>query len=407
MKLAELGFNALIIDAQAVPLLRKQDFMKAIDEFSLQGKIYVFGEDAELNQISERSGGKSLIGHNILSGTRDLTTQLRHSKETILGLSELTGIKPSLLRTHVLHIKYTNKRVLSDMPSFYGYSFEEYKSKKDCFLRLIAHGFENCIHACTYCYANYTYDRPTTLLINSPGILKSNIKEAPFRELIQQGFVVNIGSVTDLCSEVSLYFGILQDFLDMLNGINTVLVTKCPSFARDDILECLKKHSRTKITFTFTDLPQYELNLPYDSRHFPMQQISKAIVSGLDVSLLYRPVIPGQNDTKDQILAILQKAKIAGIKNVSMGFIRINDRMHKSISTAFPNQTQYMFEQVSDKFDEDLYPKLEYRLKIARIFRDICSQLNLNLSFCQGYLGEHKDSYANYYCLCQKERWSL
>lgn len=407
MKLAELGFNVLIIDAQAVHLLKEKGLMDEIDKFSLQKKIYVFGEDVELNQISKRSGGKSLIEHNMFSHTMDLTTQLRHSKETILGLSNLTGIKPNLLRTHALHIKYTDKRVLSDMPSFYGYSFEEYKSKKDCFLRLIAHGFENCIHACTYCYANYAYDRPTTLLINSPNILKSNVKEYPFRELIQQGFVVNIGSVTDLCSEISLYFGILQDFLGVLNGINTVLVTKCPSFARDDIIECIKNHSKVKVTFTFTGLPQYELNLPYDSRHFPMQQISKVIVSGIDVSLLYRPVIPGQNDNKDQILAILQKAKIAGIKNVSMGFIRINERIHKSISAAFPSQTKYMLEQVSDKFDEDLYPKLEYRLKIARIFRDICNRLNLNLSFCQGYLGEHKDNYANYYCLCQKERWSL
>jgi len=405
MRLVDLGFKALFVDAQALPFLKEKGLIKAIDEFGLQGRIYSFGENNELNRMVEKSGGAILPAPGVSSNKEDLTFGLRHGQEATPELSKLTGIESSLLRKHALHIKCTDKKVLTDMPSLYGYSFAEYKVKKDCFLRLIAHGFENCIHGCTYCYANYTSNRPTTLLINSSEVLKINIADSPFKKLIYQGFVVNIGSVTDLCSEVSLYFGILQDFLRVLRAINTVLVTKCPSFTRDEIIECIKKHSKVKVTFTFTNLPEFELNLPYDSRYFPTREIRKAISAGVDVSLLYRPIIPGKNDDEKQILSTLQEAKRTGIKNIGMGFIRINERMYKSISSASPVQGRYMLGQVSEKFDDDLYPALEYRLRMAKMFRGYCDKLNLNLSFCQGYLGAAKDSYTDCYCLCQKERW--
>lgn len=407
MRLADLGFNALLIDTKAIPLLKEKGLLSEIEEFSSKGKIYALGEDVELTKLVRKSGGEVLAQFPMFSDVQDLTINLRPGQEDTLGISKFIGIKPGLLRKQALHIKCTDKSVITDMPTLYGYNFAEYQVKKDCFMRLIAHGFENCIHGCSYCYANYTYDKPTTLLINSPELLKANIAEPPFKELIQQGFVVNIGSITDLCAEASLYFGILQDFLKTLEGINTVLVTKCPSFARDEIIECIKRHSKTKVTFTFTNLPEFELNLPYDSRHFPTLEIQKAVSAGLDVSLLYRPLIPGKNDGRKQISKTLKEAKQAGIKNVSVGFIRINERMYKSISAAFPAQAEYMRNKVSEKFDDDLYPALEYRLEMAEMFKKFCDILHLNLSFCQGYLGEAKDNYANYYCLCQKERWFL
>lgn len=408
MRLLDLGFKALLIDAKAMPILNKKGLMSEIKDFGSRGKIYGIGEDVELTKLARKSSGEVLAKTSMSLDAQDLTISLRYGQEATLGVSELTGIKPRLLRKQVLHIKHADKKVMTDMPNLYGYSFKDYQLKKDCFLRLIAHGFENCVHGCSYCYANYAYNRPTTLLINSAELLKANLTETPFKELIQHGFVVNIGSITDLCAEVSLCFGILQDFLKTLEDINTILVTKCPNFARDEIIECIKKHSKVKITFTFTNLPQFELNLPYDSRYFPISEIEKATVSaGLDVSLLYRPLIPGENDSKEQILKTLKEAKQAGVKNVSTGFIRINKRMYKSISVAFPAQARYMRNKVSEKFDDDLYPALEYRLKMAEMFKKYCDTLNLNLSFCQGYLGKARDNYANYYCLCQKERWLL
>lgn len=406
MKLFDLGFNALLIDTKAIPFLQVKGLMSAVEAFGQHGRIYILGESEEFQQLVQRSGGAFLPtpkANSLIA--EDLTSSLREKMEVVSDLPKIIGIKPGLLRTQVLYIKHSDKKVLTDMPGLYGYSFEEYQVKKDCYLRLVAHGFENCIHGCTYCYANYAYDTPTTVLINAPERLSQDIKEFPFRELIQQGFVVNIGSVTDLCSEVSLSLGILQDFLQVLRGINTLVVTKCPSFARSDVISCFKAHGRTKVTFTFTNLPSLELNLPYNSRYFPEVEIRQAIHAGIDVSLLYRPLITGMNDDESRVIDTLQQVKKVGIKHVSIGFIRINHRIYPSVSSSFPSHAQYILGQVVDKFGDDLYPALEYRLRMAQTFKKYCDVLGITLSFCQGYLGEYKEKYANYYCLCQKERW--
>ena len=405
MKLRDLGYKILVVDEKATEYFLNKVNVDELEEFSKCGKIYLIGENAgNLEKFVSKSGGEIL---NIKTNniTTDVTSLVRNKKHMFINWSETFGVSPKSVKSHILYIKFTENNVLTDLPSFFSMGYKEYIRKKDCYLRLIAHGMENCPHNCIYCYANYSYDVSTTILINFKDRLKEDIKKREFSNLINQGFPLNIGSITDPFSKVAFYFGLVKDFLEVAGDINSLIVTKSIYFSMNEMLNFLGRFKKLKITFTYTGLSKYELNMPYDNQRFPEEELAKAIESGLDINVFYRPILENENDDKKYMNNLFLTMKSAGIKHICVGFLRSNRRMESSLSERFPNQFKRITKNLTDKYMDDFYPPLGYRTKKLLDIHNILYHNDMEVSTCQPYVGEMRELIETTNCSCRKERW--
>lgn len=409
MKLKDLGYRIIVIDEEAIGYLLEKVSIDELEDFSeAGGKVYVIGESAKsLKDIVYLSGGDIVKNYERKSIVTDVTTLVRNKKHKFLNWSEVFKIEPKLVKSIILYINYTDTSVLTDLPTFFKMKYSEYIRKKDCYLRLIAHGMENCPHNCVYCYANYSYDVPTTVLINFKNKIKKDIKKKEFSDLIKQGFPINIGSITDPFSKVAVYFGLVKDFLETVGDIRTLMVTKSIYFTEKHMIDFLKRFKNLKITFTYTGLYPYELGIPYNNTQFPKDKIANTISSGLDVNIFYRPILQEVNDDKSYMETLFREMKDSGIKHVCFGFMRNNVRMEESLSERFPNKFKEITANLTHKYMDDFYPSLEYRLKKAFEIHNILYHLDMHASTCQPYVGKIREIIETIPCSCRKERWEI
>lgn len=404
MKLKDLGFSNIVVDEEAIPYLLRKIELSELEEFSGMGKIHVIGDNAgDLKGIVNESDG---IIHTKKDTATDVTSSVRSRKHRFIDWSRTFSINPRKVKSQILYVKFVNHSVITDLPTFFTMKFQEYIRRKDCYLRLIAHGMENCPHNCAYCYANYAYDVPTTVIVNFKERLRKDIK-GDFSAILKGGFPINIGSITDPFSDVAVYFNIVADFLEEASNINSLIVTKSIRFADDKWILFLKRHRKLKITFTYTGLSNYEMNIPYDNRKFPEPEISKAVKGGLDINVFCRPIVKHINDSSTYLRNLFLAMKSADIEHVCVGFLRSNERMKSSLAGQFPEQFRRITRNLTDKYVDDFYPPLRYRLKKLSEIHNILYHNNMLVSTCQPYVGEYRKIVENTCCSCRGERWSL
>lgn len=403
MKLRDLGFRHIVVDEEAIPYLLKKINLDELEKFSRKGKVHVIGEHAgDLKSVVSESEGILPVKRETAV---DVTSQVRSRKHRFIDWGSTFGISPKEVKSRILYVKFVNHSVITDLPTFFSMNFEEYKRKKDCFLRLIAHGMENCPHNCVYCYANYAYDVPTTVLANFTERLREDIK-GDFASIIKKGFPINIGSITDPFSNVAVCFDIVKDFLREASGINSLIVTKSIRFGDDQWISLLRRYKNLKITFTYTGLSSYELHIPYDNRTFPESEVRNSIKGGLDINIFCRPIVENINDKSAYLKDLFLLMKSAEVDSVCVGFLRSNERMKRSLIRRFPEEFKKMTQNLTDKYMDDFYPPLQYRLKKLLEIHNILYHNDMQVSTCQPYVGEYRKILETAFCSCRKERWS-
>ena len=404
MKLKDLGFSNIVVDEEAIPYLLRKAELDELEEFSGIGKIYVIGEHAgDLKGLVNASGG---VIHTRKDTAADVTSFVRSKRHKFIDWGRTFCIHPREVKSQILYVKFVNHNVITDLPTFFGMGFQEYMKRKDCFLRLIAHGMENCPHNCVYCYANYAYDVPTTVLVNFRERLREDVKR-DFAAILKRGFPINIGSITDPFSNVAAYFDIVTDFLEEASNINSLIVTKSIRFADDKWISFLKRYRKLKLTFTYTGLSNYEMNIPYDNKKFPELEVARAVKGGLDINVFCRPLVEHINDSSTYLKKLFSVIKSAGVEHVCVGFLRSNERMKSSLAEQFPEQFKRITHNLTDKYMDDFYPPLQYRLKKLSEIHNILYHNDMQVSTCQPYVGEYRKIVENTFCSCRKERWSL
>jgi len=402
--LKELGYKYLLIDSEIISQIIEEGFIQELQTFSKFGRIFILGPNKPKTKIPFNF---SFINFSpeIEKSSRDIISKIREG-ESSLGLSKVLKVSKTQIRSKVLYVKKTQGSVLTNIAKLYNLNFEACRKKRDCDLRLATYGMENCPHRCIYCFANYNWSQPTTILFNFDKKLKEDLKKPELKKLTHQGYPIHVGSIMDFGSKLSLFFNQIHKALNALRKVNIFIGTKSPLIARDDVIEAIKEHGRAEIVFTYTGLKKgLEPNLPYDSKNFPSKAIKKLTSNKIRVVLLYKPIIPGLNDKEEKIRKIFKKAKNAGINEISTGFLRMNYRFQKSIKAYSSRYYKYFKKILTDQVEKDFLPSLQYRIQIAKKIREICDKSKLRISFCQPYIGNLKSELADSFCSCRKERW--
>lgn len=401
-----LPFDHLIIDSTLAPILVKEGFFPFLEQFAQNYHVHTIGRSEFLTRLVKGSNGQE-FAESLLPTVDSVWESLHSASAAYRYLANELKIPPREMRNRVLHLKSTkNQRVLRNR--FEGKAHEERQKEivsRSCHLHLIAYGIETCSFGCIYCFADYNHIQPTTVLFDCPERVRMDLQEAEIRELILRGTPIYLGSLADMCSHESIFFQIPQRMLDSLAGLRVFTVTKSPLIALPVMVDALRNHGAAKVVFTFSNLVGFERNLPYDAKVFPSDTLRKLADQGIDTVLLYKPVVPGINDRRKQVLRVLQQAADSGVKEASMGFMQMDPEMEEALSQLHEPQYKYFDRVLVDTIRDERIPPMQHRQRTVRMFADVCAQLGLRLSFCQAYVGAVETELASSYCVCRPDRW--
>ncbi|MGI6153146.1 MAG: radical SAM protein [Christensenellaceae bacterium] len=210
--------------------------------------------------------------------------------------------------------------------------------------------YRGCCHGCIYCDSRsecYGVENFDTVKAKADALA---IIERELRSKRSKG-VVGTGAMSDPYNPFESKYGYTRKALELINKhwFGVAIDTKSDLVTRDiDLLKQIGEHSPVlvKITVTAADdalAQKVEPHAPPSSRRFAaIEALSR---NGIDAGVLMMPLLPFIEDSEENVLGIIRKARDAGAKFVYPGFgmtLRQNQRGHylSSIEALFPGMRQ-------------------------------------------------------------------
>ncbi len=205
--------------------------------------------------------------------------------------------------------------------------------------------YKGCCHGCIYCdsrsdcYHIDNFDK-VRAKENALQIIRNNL-----RSKVKTG-VVGMGSMSDPYNPFEKELELTRHTLELINayGFGTAIYTKSTLVTRDiDILKDIAEHSPVLVNITVTTADdalceKIEPNVSLTSERF---QAAKMLSdAGLKVGLLMMPILPFINDTRENILSIIENAHLCGVKYIYPSF-GVTLRM---------NQREWFYDKLDEKF---------------------------------------------------------
>ena len=185
-----------------------------------------------------------------------------------------------------------------------------------------------CLHGCIYCYAiNFTSDREASLNWGEVVVVRKNLTEKLRHEAqnMKKG-VVGLSTITDPYQPVEAKYKLSRESLEILlsNGFRVSIQTKSPLVLRDqDIL--VKYRSKVDVGFTITtmDRDTARITEPYTpSPQARARAVETLSGKGIETWIFLGPIIPGINDSREQIDAVIGVAGRTGSRVIYDTFAR-------------------------------------------------------------------------------------
>jgi DNA repair photolyase len=184
--------------------------------------------------------------------------------------------------------------------------------------------YRGCTHACIYCFARKThiyldldagrdFEREIVVKVNVPELVRAELARPSWkRELVA------LGTNTDPYQWVESRYRMMPEILAALEQAQTPVsvLTKSPLAMRDvEIYARMAKQLPVSINFSIPTLDEdawraTEPHTPSPSAR--LDAVAELRRRGIDSGVLIAPLMPGINDSPDQVRPIVERAKKAG-----------------------------------------------------------------------------------------------
>lgn len=246
--------------------------------------------------------------------------------------------------------------------------------------------YKGCCHGCIYCdsrsqcYGIEDFDR-VRVKDNAIEIIRKELKSK------RKTGVVGTGAMSDPYNPFERKLMLTRAALEEVNNYNygISIATKSPLVVRDkDILSKVKEHSPVIIKITITTFDddlckKIEPNVAITSERF--KAIKDLTDNGIYTGILLMPILPFINDTEENIINIVEKAREAGAKFILAYGMGVTLRQ---------NQKEYYYQKLIELFPDKKLPgkyidtygdRYEYRSlnskKIWIIFTELCEKYGI------------------------------
>lgn len=208
--------------------------------------------------------------------------------------------------------------------------------------------YRGCTHACVYCFArsSHTYldldagrdfEREIVVKVNVPELLRKELGRASWKRDL-----VALGTNTDPYQWVESRYRMMPEILAALEEAETPVsvLTKSPLAMRDvEIYERMSKHLPVSVNLSVPTLDEdaWRATEPHTpSPGARLDAVAELRRRGIDSGVLIAPLMPGINDSPEQVEPIVERARRAGatflggvalhlrgeVKDVFLGWLR-------------------------------------------------------------------------------------
>ena len=183
--------------------------------------------------------------------------------------------------------------------------------------------FRGCSHACVYCFARRThnyldlgpgrdFEREIVVKVNVPELLRAELKRPSWkRELVA------LGTNTDPYQWVESRYRMMPEILAALEAAETPVsvLTKSPLVMRDvEIFERMAKKLPVSVNLSVPTLDEEAWRATEPHTPSPVARldaVAELRARGIESGVLVAPLMPGINDTPEQVRPIVERAKEA------------------------------------------------------------------------------------------------
>ncbi|HEY6779395.1 MAG TPA: radical SAM protein [Thermoleophilaceae bacterium] len=184
--------------------------------------------------------------------------------------------------------------------------------------------YRGCTHACVFCFARSTH---TYLDLNAGRdfereiVVKVNTPELVRRELGRESWkrdLVALGTNTDPYQWVESRYKMMPAILEALEQANTPVsvLTKSPLVMRDvEIFARMAKKLPISVNLSVPTLDEEAWRATEPHTPSPLARLDAVAElrrRGIDSGVLIAPLMPGINDSPEQVAPIVERAKAAG-----------------------------------------------------------------------------------------------
>jgi DNA repair photolyase len=184
--------------------------------------------------------------------------------------------------------------------------------------------YRGCTHACAFCFARRThtyldfnagrdFEREIVVKVNVPELLRAELARPSWkRELVA------LGTNTDPYQWVESRYRMMPEILEALEAAETPVsvLTKSPLAMRDvEIFERMAKKLPVSVNLSVPTLDEdaWRATEPHTpSPAARLDAVAELRRRGIDSGVLIAPLMPGINDSPDQVRPIVERAKKAG-----------------------------------------------------------------------------------------------
>ena len=211
--------------------------------------------------------------------------------------------------------------------------------------------YRGCTHACVFCFARRThtfldfdagrdFEREIVVKVNLPEVLRAELARASWRRDL-----VALGTNTDPYQWVESRYRMMPEILTALEAARTPvsILTKSPLVMRDvDLLERMAKQVPVSVNLSVPTLDEKawratEPHTPSPSAR--LDAVAELRRRGIDSGVLIAPLMPGINDSPDQVEPIVERAREAGATFLGGAALHLRDEVQRRLLLLAAGQT--------------------------------------------------------------------
>lgn len=243
--------------------------------------------------------------------------------------------------------------------------------------------YRGCQHHCIYCdsrsacYQIDDFDRDVLVKVNAPDLLDQELAHKRIKGTI------GTGSMNDCYMPLEGELGMTRKVLQVIakHGFGVHIITKSSLVARDsDLLQQIGRvYATVSFTITTADDDLGKKIEPCAARVSERLAAMRVLADGgVTTGVTLMPVLPFINDTPENIIAILEKAKAGGAKYVIPAFgVTLRDRQRDY----FYAQLDQLYPGMSDRFRRIYRERYSCDVprshELYRVFHEGCQRLGL------------------------------
>lgn len=244
--------------------------------------------------------------------------------------------------------------------------------------------YRGCEFGCKYCYARYTHEFMELhdgSLFERRIYAKVEAAKALLRDLTRDGTKgkpIAIGTVTDPYQPAEARFQITRSILEVLahcRDLDLSITTKSALVVRDiDLIKQIARRNRICVNLSAITLDsrlahRMEPRAPLPFHRFgAMRKLAEA---GVEVGLFVMPILPAITDTRENLDALLQRAKESGAHFAASSVVFLQPCAQKQFYPFLQEEFPHLYQAYVRRFSRSAYTSEDYRKKVRSVFHEL------------------------------------